>query len=197
MIYAIIGTGNVGTALARQFARQNIPVRIANSRGPDTIAPLAAELGAAIQPSTIEEALEADVIFLALYFIHVEKLAKIRADWTGKVVIDATNPYGLSPEVLAGRLSSDILAATLRGSIIVKAFNQLPAAVLARDPQQEGGRRVIFLAGNNAAANVTVKGIAEQLGYSALDLGRLDEGGRLLAMGGPLVLHNLVEYPFN
>jgi predicted dinucleotide-binding enzyme len=197
MIYAIIGTGNVGTALARQFARQNIPVRIANSRGPDTIAPLAAELGAAIQPSTIEEALEANVIFLALYFIHVEKLANIRADWTGRIVIDATNPYGVSPEVLAGRLSSDILAATLRGSIIVKAFNQLPAAVLARDPQQEGGRRVIFLAGNNAAANVTVKGIAEQLGYSALDLGRLDEGGRLLAMGGPLVLHNLVEYPFN
>ncbi len=196
MTYAIIGTGNVGTALARQFARQNIQVRIANSRGPDTIAPLAAELGAAIQPSTIEEALEADVIFLALYFIHVEELAKIRADWTGKIVVDATNPYGVSPEVLAGRLSSDILAATLTGSIVVKAFNQLPAAVLARDPQQEGGRRVIFVAGNDQAANGTVKALAEQFGYSALDVGRIDEGGRLLAMGGPLVLHNLVEYPF-
>ena len=76
MTYAIIGAGNVGTALARQFARQNIPVRIANSRGPETIAQLVAELGAAIQPTTIEEALEADVIFLALYFIHVEELAR-------------------------------------------------------------------------------------------------------------------------
>lgn len=195
MTYAIIGTGNVGTAIARHFARQNIPVRIANSRGPDSIAPLVAELGTAIQPSSIEEALEADVIFLALYFIHVEQLTKIRADWTGKIVIDATNPYGVSPEVLAGRLSSDILAATLPGSTIVKAFNQLPAAVLARDPGQEGGRRVIFVAGNDAVAKGTVKGLAEQFGYSALDLGRLDEGGRLLAMGGPLVLHNLVEYP--
>jgi predicted dinucleotide-binding enzyme len=195
MTYAIIGTGNVGTALARHFARQNIPVRIANSRGPDTIAPLVAELGSAIQPATIEEALEADVIFLALYFIHVAELTKIRADWTGKIVIDATNPYGVPPEVLAGRPSSEVLAGTLPGSTIVKAFNQLPAAALARDPQQEGGRRVIFVAGNDPAANGTVRALAEQLGYSALDLGRLDEGGRLLAMGGPLVLHNLVEYP--
>lgn len=195
MTYAIIGSGNVGTALARQFARQNIQTRIANSRGPDTIAPLAAELGAAIRPSTIQEALEADVIFLALPFIHVEELAKIRADWTGKIVVDATNPYGVSPEVLAGRLSSDILAATLPGALVVKAFNHLPAAVLARDPQQEGGRRVIFVAGNDQAANETVTGLAEQFGYSALDVGRIDEGGRLLAMGGKLILHNLVEYP--
>ena len=196
MTYAIIGTGNIGTAMARHFARANIPVRIANTRGPDTIAPLAAELGAAIQPVTVDEALKADVIFLALHFIHVEALASVRPDWTGKTVIDATNPYGVSAEVLAGRLSSDIIAATLPGSVVVKAFNQLPAAVLARDPRKEGGRRVIFVAGNDAAANASVKALAEQFGYSGIDVGRIDEGGRLLAMGGALVLHNLVEYPF-
>ncbi|KQS03583.1 NADP oxidoreductase coenzyme [Sphingomonas sp. Leaf357] len=196
MTYAIIGTGNVGTAVARRFAHANIPVRIANTRGPDSIAPLARELGEAIQPSTIEEALEADVIFLALYFIHVEALAAVRSDWSGKTVIDATNPYGVSAEQMAGRLSSDIVAATLPGATVVKAFNQLPASVLARDPQQENGRRVIFVSGNDAAANSTVKSLAAQLGFATIDVGRIDEGGRLLAMGAPLVLHNLVEYPF-
>ena len=57
MTYAIIGSGAIGTALARQFARKNIPVRVANSRGPASIAPLSAELGSAIEPATLEEAL--------------------------------------------------------------------------------------------------------------------------------------------
>lgn len=50
MTYAIIGSGAIGTALARQFARKAMPMRIANSRGPASIAPLAEELGAGIQP---------------------------------------------------------------------------------------------------------------------------------------------------
>ena len=195
MTYAIIGTGNVGTALARLFSRAGIEVSIANTRGPETIQPLVKELGATVKARTLEDALEADIVFLAIPFVAVEKFARIRKDWSGKIVIDATNAHGVSPEVLAGRLSSDIVAKAVPGAAVVKAFNQLPAGVLARDPSQDGGRRVVFVAGNDDKASATVKALAEQLGFSPILVGRIDEGGRLLHIPGPLVLHNLVEHP--
>jgi predicted dinucleotide-binding enzyme len=195
MTYAIIGTGNVGTALARLFSRAGIEVAIANTRGPETIQPLVKELGSTVKARTLEDALEADIVFLAIPFVAVEKFARIRRDWSGKIVIDATNAYGVSPEVLAGRLSSDIVARALPGAAVVKAFNQLPAGVLARDPSQDGGRRVVFVASNDDTASATVKALAEQLGFSPILLGRIDEGGRLMHIPGPLVLHNLVEHP--
>jgi 8-hydroxy-5-deazaflavin:NADPH oxidoreductase len=195
MTYAIIGTGNVGTALARLFSRAGIEVSIANTRGPETIQPLVKELGNTVTARTLEDALEADIVFLAIPFVAVEKFARIRKDWSGKIVIDATNAYGVSPEVLAGRLSSDIVAKAVPGAAVVKAFNQLPAGVLSRDPSQDGGRRVVFVASNDEKASATVKALAQQLGFSPILVGRIDEGGRLLHIPGPLVLHNLVEHP--
>lgn len=194
MTHAIIGSGNVGIALARQFARARLPVAIANTRGRETVAPLVAELGNTVHPVTLDTALAAEIIILALPFVAVETLTS-RADWTGKIVVDATNAYGVSPEYLAGRLSSDVVAAALPGAIIVKTLNQLPAALLARDAAQDGGRRVMFVAGNDDGANATVKELVERLGFSAIVVGRIDEGGRLLHIPGPLVLHNLVEHP--
>jgi hypothetical protein len=195
MTYAIIGTGNVGTALARLFSRAGIEVSIANTRGPETIQPLVKELGTTVTARTLEDALEADIVFLAIPFVAVEKFARIRKDWSGKIVIDATNAYGVSPEVLAGRLSSDIVAKAVPGAAVVKAFNQLPAGVLSRDPSQDGGRRVVFVASNDEKASATVKALAQQIGFSPILVGRIDEGGRLLHIPGPLVLHNLVEHP--
>jgi hypothetical protein len=195
MTYAIIGTGNVGTALARLFSRAGIEVSIANTRGPETIQPLVKELGTTVTARTLEDALQADIVFLAIPFVAVEKFARIRKDWSGKIVIDATNAYGVSPEVLAGRLSSDIVAKAVPGAAVVKAFNQLPAGVLSRDPSQDGGRRVVFVASNDEKASATVKALAQQIGFSPILVGRIDEGGRLLHIPGPLVLHNLVEHP--
>lgn len=194
MSTAVIGTGNVGTALARLFSRAGIDVLIANTRGPATIQPLVQELGPTVKTKTLEDALEADIVFLAIPFVAVEKFARIRNDWSGKIVIDATNAH-VPPEVLAGRLSSDIVASALPGAAVVKAFNQLPAAVLAQGPSQDGGRRVVFVASNDDGASATVKALAERLGFSPILLGRIDEGGRLMHIPGPLVLHNLVEYP--
>jgi predicted dinucleotide-binding enzyme len=79
---------------------------------------------------------------------------------------------------------------------VVKAFNQLPAALLAIDPSQAGGRRVMFVSSNDADASATVAKLARQLGFAPIELGRLDEGGRLLQFHGPLVLHNLIEHEF-
>jgi len=195
MNYAIIGSGKVGSALAHLFTRAGVAVSIANTRGPETLRPLVETLGGKVTASTVEDALNADVIFLAIPFVAVETFARVRADWTGKIVVDATNAYGVSPEVMAGRLSSDIVARALPGASVVKAFNQLPAGVLARDPAQDGGRRVVFVSSNEDEASATIKGLAEQLGFSPILVGRIDQGGRLLHIPGALVLHNLVEHP--
>jgi predicted dinucleotide-binding enzyme len=195
MTYSIIGSGNIGAALARQFSRAGVNVTIANTRGADTLAPLVKELGGPIVAGTIEDAVQADIIFLALPFAAVETFGRTKDQWRGKIVIDATNAYHVPAGFLAGRLSSDVVAAALPGAAVVKAFNHLPAAVLARDPAQNGGRRVVFISSNDDAAANKVKILAEQLGFLPILLGRIDEGGRLLQIDGGLILHNLVEWP--
>jgi hypothetical protein len=68
MKYAIVGSGKIGTALARTFARKNIAVAIANSRGPDTLASLAEALGPSVFPESVQDAYAAEMMFLAVPF---------------------------------------------------------------------------------------------------------------------------------
>ena len=89
--YSIIGSGNIGSAVARQFARKSIDVAIANNRGPDSLAALRKELGHHIDPQTLEAALKADTVILAVPFSAVSAIARAGSGWTGKIVIDATN----------------------------------------------------------------------------------------------------------
>ena len=76
---------------------------------------------------------------------------------------------------------------------LVKAFNTLPAAVLAADPVKDGGHRVVFLSGNDAEANTQVADLVGKLGFSAINLGSLTQG-RLAQFGGPLMVHNLIKH---
>ena len=108
MTYSIIGSGKVGTALAGQFARSRIAVGIANSRGPDSIAALTTELGGQVTAMSLQDALAADVVILAVPFRAHQAVAHASPDWTGKIVVDAMNTYGVAPEELNGRASSDV-----------------------------------------------------------------------------------------
>ena len=140
MTYSIIGSGNVGTALARQFARSGITVGIADTRGPDSIAPLAQELGDKVVPLTLFEAIEAEVVVLRRAVPRPSlPVASALSNWAGKVVVDAMNTYGVSPEELAGRASTDVVAAAFPGAKVVKTLNQLPAKLLAQDPLPTAG----------------------------------------------------------
>lgn len=141
MTYSIIGSGSVGAALARQFARSNITVGIANTRGPDSIASMAQDLGEKVVPLTLQEALKADVIILAVPFWSHRDVAKAAPTWQGKIVIDATNAYGVPLPDLDNLPSSAFVARALPGAHLVKAFNHLPAGVLGQDPATAGGRR--------------------------------------------------------
>lgn len=194
MTYSIIGSGNVGTALARQFARSGITVGIANTRGPVSIAPLANELGPKVVALELQEALKAEVVILAVPFRAHTAVAKALSNWSGKVVVDAMNTYGVSPEELNGQASTDVVAAAFPGAKVVKTLNQLPAKLLAQDPAVNGGHRVMFVSSNDESAEVSLAKLVADLGFAPIMLGKVNEGGMLIGMGGSLILQNLIKY---
>jgi 8-hydroxy-5-deazaflavin:NADPH oxidoreductase len=196
MTHSIIGSGNIGSAVARQFARTGINVAIANTRGPDSLAPLGKQLGHHIIPQTLEAALMAEIVILAAPFSAIADIARARSDWTGKIVIDATNAIDFpayTPTDLGGRPSSEVVAEKLPGARLVKAFNTLPAAVLAADPAEAAGHRVLFISGDDTEANSKVAALAAKFGFAPITFGKLAEGGLLQQYGGPLMIQNLVK----
>ena len=199
MTHSIIGTGKVGSTLARLFAAQEIPVLVANSRGPETLSGLTTELGANVEAVTVEEATDADVLFFAVGSVAFKDVGAVRNDWSGKIVIDVTNGFMLPPEVqeaeFHGRLTSEVNAERVPGGKLVKAFNQLPSKVLANPMLDDGGRRVVFVASDHEDASATVAALAERLGFASIEVGKIADGGRLIQARGPLVLQNLVKYP--
>jgi predicted dinucleotide-binding enzyme len=197
MTYSIIGSGSIGTALARQFARSGIPVGMANTRGPDSIAALAKELGQGIAPVALSEALKADVIFLAVPFWSHRDVAKAAPTWQGKLVIDVTNAYGVPLADLDQLPSSAVVAKAFTGAHLVKAFNHLPAGLLGQDPATPAGRRVVFVSSDDEGASATVAALAEQLGYAPVSLGKIAEGGQLVQARdkhwAPLIFQDLFK----
>lgn len=198
MKIAIIGAGAIGTAIARSLSRAGIAASIANSRGPQSLAALVQELGPHITAVSAQEAAQADLVFLAVNWSKIPAAVRGLGPWNGRIVVDANNPIeapAFKPYDLGGKASSAVVAGMLPGARVVKAFNHLQAALLAGDPQAEGGRRVLFTAGDDAAAKAEVARLIERLGFSSIDLGSLDGGGRLAQFpGGPLPTLNLVHF---
>jgi hypothetical protein len=198
MSYAIIGFGNIGQALARAFARSGIQVSVATTRDPASFAPDAAAIGPEIIPTTLAEAIKADIVFLAVHFESHGDVAKTLATWEGKTIIDTTNAYGVSPEELGGQPSSKVIEQAFTSARLVKGFNHLVAAVLDQDPAVNGGRRVVFLASDDDDAATEIGTLAENLGFSPIGLGSLSEGGLLVqARGntwGRLIFKDLIKF---
>ena len=144
MSYAIIGFGKVGQALAHAFARKNIEVTVASRRPPEALAPQALAIGPTVVAKSLQDALEADTIILAVPFGEHREVAKALPSWKGKTIIDAMNAL-VPPEELDGLPSSAFVAKAFTGAKLVKGFNHLVAATLAADPIVEGGHRVVFL----------------------------------------------------
>lgn len=194
MSHAIVGFGKIGQALAHAFARNNIDVVVASRRPPEELAPLARAIGPKVVAKSLQEAIEADTIILAVLFEQHREVAKALPSWTGKTIIDAMNAR-LPPEELDGLVSSAFVAKSFPGAKLVKAFNHLGAATLATDPVVEGGHRVVFLSSDDEDAIAPVADLSRQLGFAPVALGRLNEGGALVhARGkvwGPLIFQDL------
>jgi predicted dinucleotide-binding enzyme len=198
MNYGIIGFGEFGQALAKAFARNGVEVSVATTRDPESFASDAAAIGPQIIPTTLAEAVKADVIFLAVRFESHPDVAKALPTWKGKIIIDVTNAYGVPPDQLGGQPSSKFVARAFTGARLVKGFNHLVAAVLDQDPAVHGGRRVVFLASDDEDAAVEIGKLAERLGFAPIKLGGLSEGGLLVqARGnnwGRLIFKDLVTF---
>jgi 8-hydroxy-5-deazaflavin:NADPH oxidoreductase len=197
MSYAIIGFGNIGQALAKAFARNGIEVSVATTRNPESFASDAAAIGPTIIPKKLAEAVKADIIFLAVRFESHPDVAKALPTWQGKSIVDVTNAYGVSPDELGGQPSSKVVAQAFAGGRLVKGFNHLAAAVLGQDPAVHGGRRVVFLASDDDAAETEIGTLAQNLDFSPIKLGGLSEGGMLVqARGnswGRLIFKDLIK----
>ena len=185
MRIGIIGAGNMGATLAAQLTRLGHQVAIANSRGPRTLAGVAAQTGATPVPLT-EVTSKADVVIAA---IPEKSIPALPAGLLGAlpedtVVIDAGN-YVPEPRdghidaIDAGLPESQWVQSQLRHPV-VKAFNTIRPASLASlgKPAGAAGRAVIPVAGDDPAAKAVVLELADQLGFDGLDAGPLAESWR-------------------
>jgi 8-hydroxy-5-deazaflavin:NADPH oxidoreductase len=196
--YAIVGFGKIGQSLGKAFARKGIKVSVATTRDPESFATDAAAIGPEIIPTTLTDAVKADVIFLAVRFESAPDVAKALSSWQGKTIVDVTNAYGTPPEKMGGLPSARFVAQAFTGGKLVKGFNHLVAAILDQDPAVHGGRRVVFLASDDDGAAAEIGALAENLGFAPVKLGRLSEGGLLVqAHGnswGQLIFQDLVKF---
>ncbi len=187
----LIGAGNIGQALAHVARRAGRRVVIANSRGPQSLAPLVAALGTGVSAGTVAQAAAHPMVAIAVPWDSVPA-AVDGLHWAGQIVIDPTNAFNAE---LGDRTSSEIVADLVPGARLVKAANTLGAMVLASDPHEGGGRRVIFLSGDDVSAKTPVVELFDAAGFFPIDLGDLVTGGRMQQIGGPLPSHNLVRLP--
>ena len=118
--YSIIGAGAIGTALAQQFSRKKIRVRVANTRGRESLSELTATLGNSVEATSTQDALKADVVILAVPFDRVPDAVRQAAAWDNRIVVDATNAIKFpefQPRDLGGRLSTEIVAEAVPGLV--------------------------------------------------------------------------------
>ena len=180
----LIGSGNIGSTLARLAVDAGIDVVLSNSRGPETLADLVDELGPHARAATAEEAASAGdlvVVTIPLKHLHDVPVEPLR----GKVVLDTGNYYperdGSIPELDAETTTtSELLQAHLPESHVVKAFNNIyfeHLATLAR-PADDPERSVLAIAGDDASAKTEASALIDRLGYDTHDVGPLAEGWR-------------------
>jgi 8-hydroxy-5-deazaflavin:NADPH oxidoreductase len=186
----MIGAGRLGQAMARTALRAGRSVVIANSRGPASLASVVFELGEGVVAGTVEEASESGIVVLAVPWDRVPEAVK-GIEWKGRIVIDATNDWGADD--LNGRTSSELLADLVPGARVVKAANTLGADVLGSDPKEAGGRRVLFLSGDDADAKGQAAALFQDAGFAPIDLGDLATGGEMQQIHRPLAGLNLIQ----
>jgi predicted dinucleotide-binding enzyme len=196
MKIGIIGAGRIGRAFAKHAVAAGHEVVLSNSRGPASLDALVRELGPRASAATVRRAATEPVVLLSLPWSELEGALADLPLWEGRIVIDPTNPIlqpGFRLADLGGRKSTEVVAGLVPGARVVKAFNTLPAELLAANPREAGGRRVIFVSSDDAEARVSVVALVEGLRFAAVDLGSLAVGGQLQNFPGPLTVLNLIK----
>jgi 8-hydroxy-5-deazaflavin:NADPH oxidoreductase len=181
----IIGSGNVGSNIAKAAIAHGYDVVLSNSQGPSSLAGLVAELGPHASAATpAEAAAKGDFAVVAIPLSTVDQVPV--EPLAGKVVITTLNYFpdrlGHVAEIDEGKTTAPgVLQAHLPTSHVVRAFNMIDAADMSGDghPPGDPKRRALALAGDDAQAKRLVANLYEELGFDAVDIGGLDESWRL------------------
>jgi len=190
MKIGIIGAGNIGATAARLFVNAGNEVALSNSRGGQGLENVIAGLKGRARATTIEEAARfGDVVLLAIPFGKYKSLPE--HGFHDKIVIDANNYYpsrdGNFPELDSKETtSSELVSEHLKGARLVKAFNTIWFEHLANEANTKAGledRRAIFISGDDTGAKEIVAQLIEDIGFAAVDMGFLHEGGQLQEPG--------------
>ena len=182
--WGFIGSGNIGSTVARLAVAAGHDVVLSNSRGPDTLADLVGELGPHARAATPAEAARAgDVVVVTIPLRSYEQVPA--EELRGKVVIDTMNYYPERDGSIAelddeSTTSSELLQRHLPGARVVKGFNNIFFQHLAALPRPTGAedRSALAIASDDDEAKKVVTRYLDEIGYDTVDLGPLSEGWR-------------------
>jgi 8-hydroxy-5-deazaflavin:NADPH oxidoreductase len=181
----IIGSGHVGSNLARAALAHGYHVVLSNSQGPQSLSGLVADLGPGATAGTpADAAAAADFAIVAIPITTIDQVPV--QPLAGKVVIATINYFpqrdGHVPDIDNGTTTvPGVLQRHLPASRVVRAFSMIDAADMSGDghPAGDPGRRALALAGDDAEAKKLVAGLYDEFGFDTLDLGGLDESWRV------------------
>jgi 8-hydroxy-5-deazaflavin:NADPH oxidoreductase len=200
----IIGSGQVGTSIAKAAVANGYDVVLSNSQGPESLARLVDELGQHATAATpAEAAAKSDFAVVAIPITSIDQVPVEPLE--GKVVIATINYFpdrlGPIPEIDNGSTTAPgLLQGHLPKSRVVRAFSMIDAADMSEDGHPEGDpkRRALALAGDDPDAKALVARLYSQFGFDALDIGGLDQSWRVDAGQKAFVTHqNLAELKDN
>lgn len=179
-----VGSGNIGGTVARLAVAAGHRVVLSNSRGPDTLADLVAQLGPSARAATAAQAASAgDLVVVTVPLARYRDLPVPAL--AGRIVLDTMNYYPARDGTIAAledesTTTSQLLAAALPDARVVKVFNNIFFEHLAALPRPTGApdRSALPIAGDDGDAKAAVTTLLDSLGYDAVDVGPLAEGWR-------------------
>jgi predicted dinucleotide-binding enzyme len=180
-----IGAGKIGSQLARLAVKNGHDVVVSNSRGPESLAGLVAELGPRARAGLpIDAAMAGDIVVVTIPLKNIRQVPV--EPLVGKIVVDTNNYYPQRDGHIAAlddetTTTAELLQAHLPKSKVVKAFNHIYAAALTTDGQPAGtkDRRALVIAGDDPVSKATVARLIDQFGFDVVDAGPLKEGWRI------------------
>ncbi len=182
MEIGIIGSGNIGSILARDLTKLGHKVSIANSRGPESLDKVAAETGAS--PVTVDQAAKAkDLVIITVPEKAIPKLPIDALEKSSAIIVDTCNYYpardGQIQEIDNGLTESEWVAQNLKHSV-VKAFNNIVAPSLGSKglPSGSSNRVALSVAGDDLQSKQIISSLVDALGFDVVDTGKLSDSWR-------------------
>jgi 8-hydroxy-5-deazaflavin:NADPH oxidoreductase len=190
MKLGFIGAGSVAGAIARYAIAAGHEV-ILTSHNPEKVAALVSKLGKGASVGSLTEVADGDLVFLAVPWSNVSDALAGVPNWSGKILVDTTNPFAqTSPKLaladLGDKSASEIVAGHATGARLVKAFNSITMHNFEQGPKRGDAYRALLVSGDDASAKKLVVSLIQSFGFKTIDMGDLITGGRLSQAGAPL-----------